>query len=277
MFANIITEEILEDMLKNQYDLNKNTNGYLWAFGINKNEKPINWARTMYMEIAELIDSSPWKHWKSINEAKNDLNEKIEGSDIWHFLMSATIESAFSMFIKQYNQVNEPIDPANLNEAQVNELWLEQILPNVKNFILGVFEKEVSLKLNQQSIEEKIAAKKSALDKYMIPFEQLMLHSLLLSMNTDENKTMLFISSLNALFFVIINNYLDMDLVTLYKGKCVLNQFRQDHGYVEGTYKKMWSLNSKSVEDNVVMFKLLTEDNIHIDNIYEELEKCYSK
>lgn len=276
MFANIITEEILEDMLKNQYDLNRNTNGYLWAFGINKNKKTINWARTMYMEIAELIDSSPWKHWKSINEAKNDLNEKIEASDIWHFLMSVTIESAFSMFLKQYNKVNEPIDPANLNEAQVNELWLEQILPNVKDFILGVFEKENSLKLNHQSIEEKIAAKKSELDKYMIPFEQLMLHSLLLSMNTDENKTMLFISSLNALFYVIINNYLDMDLVTLYKGKCVLNQFRQDHGYVENTYKKMWSLNSKLVEDNVVMFKLLTEDNIYIDNLYEELEKCYS-
>lgn len=275
MFENVINSSILIEMLKNQYDLNEKTNGYLWAFGINKNGKSINWARTIYMELAELIDSSPWKHWKSINEAKNVLNEKIETSDIWHFLMSVTIESAFSMFLRQYNAINEPINPVSLNEQQVKELWLDQILPNVTEFILGVFEKERTLNLNELSIEEKKAGKESEMDKYMIPFEQLMLHSLLLSMNSEIDKTMLFVSSLNAIFYIIINKYIDIDLVTLYKGKCVLNQFRQDNGYAEGSYQKMWILNSLKCEDNVVMFKLLVEDNVNIDNLYEELKNHY--
>jgi hypothetical protein len=87
------------------YDLNKNTNGYLWAFGINKNEKPINWARTMYMEIAELIDSSPWKHWKSVDGKIDYKNVYMETIDIWHFLLASYIQE---LYWHLYNQQLTP-------------------------------------------------------------------------------------------------------------------------------------------------------------------------
>lgn len=66
-----------------------------------------------------------------------------------------------------------------------------------------------------------------------------------------------------------------LDLVSLYKlyvGKNVLNQFRQDHGYKEGTYIKIWS----GEEDNVVMKRIWEEhENIAPDMLYRELTKKY--
>ena len=63
-------------------------------------------------------------------------------------------------------------------------------------------------------------------------------------------------------------------LYKFYVAKNVLNQFRQDHGYKEGTYKKTW--NGK--EDNVVMLSFLEGDDAPtIKALYEKLEKAYAK
>jgi len=62
-------------------------------------------------------------------------------------------------------------------------------------------------------------------------------------------------------------------LYRLYVGKNILNQFRQDHGYKEGSYVKIWD----GKEDNVVM-KSIWEENgdIKPENLYKELEKAYT-
>ncbi|NPA65396.1 MAG: dUTPase [Epsilonproteobacteria bacterium] len=61
-------------------------------------------------------------------------------------------------------------------------------------------------------------------------------------------------------------------LYTLYIGKNILNTFRQDNGYKEGTYIKSWN----GEEDNVYMQKIL-EDNPDIkpQTLYKELTKIY--
>ena len=52
----------------------------------------------------------------------------------------------------------------------------------------------------------------------------------------------------------------------------MLNQFRQDHGYKEGTYKKVW--NGK--EDNAVMLEFLEgEEAPTIEDLYTKLENAY--
>ena len=62
------------------------------------------------------------------------------------------------------------------------------------------------------------------------------------------------------------------ELYSLYIGKNILNIFRQDHGYKDGTYIKVW--NGK--EDNVVMQEILANNsNIGVDELYKELEKRY--
>ena len=63
-------------------------------------------------------------------------------------------------------------------------------------------------------------------------------------------------------------------LQKLYIGKNCLNQFRQDHGYKEGTYIKVWN----GSEDNVVMVKLLEMmENVSFDELYSKLKEEYSK
>ena len=66
-----------------------------------------------------------------------------------------------------------------------------------------------------------------------------------------------------------------LDLQTLYKlyvGKNVLNQFRQDNGYKEGTYIKVWN----GDEDNVVMQKVWqSNDDLKPEALYRELAKLY--
>ena len=63
-------------------------------------------------------------------------------------------------------------------------------------------------------------------------------------------------------------------LYTLYVGKNILNQFRQDHGYKEGTYIKIWN----GEEDNVTMQSILEKnEDVRPDELYNALKKAYPK
>ena len=76
-------------------------------------------------------------------------------------------------------------------------------------------------------------------------------------------------------FSTAIECGLNMD--TLYKyylGKNILNGFRQDHGYKEGTYIKVWN----GQEDNDVMMRILEEDNtLTAQSLYNKLQSAYDK
>ena len=80
---------------------------------------------------------------------------------------------------------------------------------------------------------------------------------------------------MEAFIDVAAQSGLNLDtLYQLYIGKNILNQFRQDHGYKEGSYIKIWN----KEEDNVVMQRIL-EDNPETipEELYEALEKAYPK
>ena len=74
---------------------------------------------------------------------------------------------------------------------------------------------------------------------------------------------------------VAIQSGLNLDtLYQLYIGKNILNTFRQDHGYKEGSYIKIWN----DEEDNVVMQRLLEKNSsITPEALYEALEEAYPK
>lgn len=88
------------------------------------------------------------------------------------------------------------------------------------------------------------------------------------------NKKAFDIEKLMADFFeLVFMSSLNLDsLYKLYVGKNILNQFRQDHGYKDGTYIKIWA----GEEDNVVMTNILnTNINLSPDGLYRELTKQY--
>ena len=77
--------------------------------------------------------------------------------------------------------------------------------------------------------------------------------------------------------FLNLTSKLGLNLSTLYAlyiGKNILNKFRQENGYKDGSYIKVW--NGK--EDNVVMQGLLANRaDITPDELYEALELAYPK
>ena len=224
--------EKIYEMLQLQNELNTDTNGTNWRSRITKNGKPINWKRCIYMESAELIDSFPWKHWKSIDAKPDYDNIKIELVDIWHFLMSYLLEQ------------NELTEAAKMIE-NTKDTKSDIKLP-----------KSWNRKLNER------------IDQFLDIFEELMALALIKSDAKELQEELL------VTFFKACDSVgLGFDeLYHLYIGKNALNQFRQEHGYKEGTYIKEWG----GKEDNVVMQEILeTHPNITFQGLKEELAKRY--
>ena len=60
-------------------------------------------------------------------------------------------------------------------------------------------------------------------------------------------------------------------LFAKYIGKNVLNKFRQNNGYKEGNYRKIWG----DLEDNEVLIEVLSKGAVSASEIYEQLQKIY--
>ena len=218
--------EKIYEMLQLQNQLNNDTNGVQWRQDITKNGKRINWKRCIYMETAELIDSFPWKHWKSIDAEPDLQNVKIELVDIWHFLMS---------YLLKFNELNAAA----------------KLIDNHKDT-------KSDIKIQKWDNDK--------VDEYLDIFEELMALALV------KNDSEMMQEALLEQFFKACDSVgLGFDeLYALYIGKNALNQFRQEHGYKEGTYIKIW--NGK--EDNEVMQELIERNP---DISYEELKKALAK
>ncbi len=78
---------------------------------------------------------------------------------------------------------------------------------------------------------------------------------------------------MEAFIDVSMQSGLNLDsLYELYIGKNILNRFRQDHGYKDGSYIKIWN----GEEDNVIMQGILDRDkSLTPKSLYETLESAY--
>ncbi|RBQ28718.1 dUTP diphosphatase [Aliarcobacter vitoriensis] len=218
----------LEEMFLLQKQLNDSTNGNHWELGINKFGKEINWLRCIHMEVAELIDSTPWKHWKNINSSPDMNNIHVELVDIWHFLMS---------YILQETNVPKAVSLVNTHciyEAS-SEIDIKAVVKEAEKLSY------VSL-----AIDTKNMPSFSGIERFIEQFFRT--------------------CKVAGLSFTWLQK--------LYIGKNCLNQFRQDNGYKEGTYIKVWNGN----EDNVVMVSLLEKmEDVSFVHLYEQLEVEYKK
>ncbi len=213
-------------MLKLQQKLNDNTNGIDWEKGFTNKGKKIDWKRCIFIEIAELIDSYPWKHWKDIDKKPDYDNIKIELVDIWHFVLSEILRA------------NKTSKNLSIEELAFN---IQKAINNIKVIKEDDFYKEI------EEIEKLIT-------KLFCNFEPIEF----------------------AKIFIKICYKLNLDLENLYKlyiGKNILNEFRQNNGYKEGVYKKIWN----GQEDNIIMQKILENtSNISPKELYQKLEKIYN-
>lgn len=172
---------------------------------------------------------------------------------------------------KHWKNIDKEADWANL-QIEVVDVWhfimslaIEQDAQNAKSGIGAI----VSAIAGVKSFE-RILAKNSFFaeeSEIMEKIEAIMLESLL-------KKEFHLEKLVNDFFDLVVMSGLDLEtLYKLYVGKNILNQFRQDHGYKDGSYIKVWN----GEEDNVVMQRVLEQNSdIAPAKLYEELEKLYS-
>ncbi len=220
----------INEMLSMQSALNEMTNGDDWRSGKTALGKVINWRRCIVMETAELIDSYPWKHWKSVDAMTDMENVRVELVDIWHFLLSLSLEQF---------------------DAEKSAGLLNKALSVSNEYAAGKLELSVI-----QQVEVHESMMRMALESSPV---------------TED-----YLSRLALAFFDAcqVAELSFEQLYQIYMAKNVLNKFRQDHGYKEGTYIKQW--NGK--EDNVVMFEIIEQMNVFSgDALYIGLKQSYTQ
>ncbi|WP_294960899.1 dUTP diphosphatase [Sulfurimonas sp.] len=213
---------------------------------------------------AQLNDATNGDKWtKGVTKNGKDINWKR-----CIYMECAEMVDSFSW--KHWKSINQEPDWDNL-QIEVVDVWhfiISLAIENYSQTLRGGIE---DLAINISNLDsfpsldvenKKFASQNEVIEKV----ESIMLASL---SKDDLNLEAL----IEDFFDLTLMSGLDLEsLYRLYVGKNVLNQFRQDNGYKDGSYIKVW--NGK--EDNVVM-KNIWEDNSDIkpDVLYKELTKSY--
>lgn len=185
------------------------------------------------------------------------------------YMECAEMVDSFSW--KHWKSIDKEPDWDN-HQIEVIDVWhfiMSLAIENYSIMMKGGIE-DLALNISQLESFSKIDVTKqsfAAQDEVISKVESL----IRLSISTDELELETLLSNF---FDLVIMSGLDLEtLYRLYVGKNILNQFRQDNGYKEGSYIKVW--NGK--EDNVVMKRIWEENgDIKPDVLYKELVRSYS-
>jgi len=214
---------------------------------------------------------------QELNDATNGLNwengitKNGKKIDWRRCIYLETAELIESYPWKHWKNIDASPDYANI-KIEIVDIWhfiMSETLRLYKIESLGSIEDiaEVVSKMDgfKTFQDEQEQSKLSAYEEIEIVEEMIKI----LFCNSDINT--LIISFLN------MSSQLNLKLPELYKlyvGKNILNKFRQNSGYKEGSYIKVW--NGK--EDNVVMQTILdTKTDITPNELYDALKEAYPK
>jgi dimeric dUTPase (all-alpha-NTP-PPase superfamily) len=237
---------------------------YLDTIYESKKEKVMDKILLMLQLQNQLNDATNGENWtKGITKNARVIN--------WRrciYMECAEMIDSFSW--KHWKSLQQETDWANL-QIEVVDVWhfiISLAIENYSQELRGGIE-DVAINIAQSpafSIIDKENKKFDTQERIIAKVEDIM--RLALSQKKLELEELI-----TAFFDLVVMSGLDLDsLYRLYVGKNVLNQLRQDNGYKEGSYIKVWN----GDEDNVVM-KRIWEENASIapDKLYRELTKIY--
>lgn len=258
-------QRMTDEMFRLQFKFNNETNGECWVDGVTKEGKKIDWVNCIKMEASEMMDCFPWKHWKSLDSEFDQANFEVELVDAHHFVMSEVLSVAIFNTKKMHEQ----------NGTEFDDAALESVLSE-----LG---KTISYETFYRST---IADLKKDIDQ-----DDLLMN--VVKLFRDKTDT---VDSLLSHFFAMVSimqekyGFEFKDVYKLYIGKNALNKFRQDNGYKEDTYVKIWPLktNDETIdagydklngfEDNVFMKQILEKNpGITFNELYDALGVKYKE
>lgn len=183
-----------------------------------------------------------------------------EGREInWYrCIYMETAEAIDSLNWKHWKDIKAPDDIENL-KIELVDIW---------HFVMSelLFETKGDYDYNTSKILHGFNYMRGDSDDTIESLENLLISAI------NRESTDILLSVFTNVLYKIKNFDFD-ELYKMYIGKNVLNQFRQDNGYKEGTYKKIWD----GQEDNVVMMRLIEGlgDNLSFDSLYTSLRLRY--
>jgi len=195
-------------------------------------------------------------------------NNKIINWNRCKYMECAEIVDSFSW--KHWKSINAEPDWANL-QIEVIDIWhfimslaIENYAKNLKG---GIEDLAINISSSENFSKLELLNQEYATQDEVIEKVENIIRLSLEKENLDIDKL------LSEFFDLVIMSALDLEtLYRLYVGKNILNQFRQDNGYKDGSYIKVWD----GEEDNVVMKRIWEEDaNISPDRLYTKLTKFY--
>jgi len=226
----------LEEIFDIQDRLNIVTNGPEYKNGKTTHGRKMLWDYYITVELGELLDSLNYKHWANLNKKDDIDNLYIELADILCFQLSRALTTKD---VVTFDFMSHIVNSINDLDIRIKPLrYKTDILETVAEY-------------NKLLVENNIY-----INNFSLPAVRAVI---------VEEFTKLF----------LIAKKLDIDIPTLiniYKGKVILNEFRQENGYKDNTYIKEWN----GVEDNIILTRLLREGN-NLDNIKDKLTEEYQK
>ncbi|HEY9202883.1 MAG TPA: dUTP diphosphatase [Sulfurimonas sp.] len=212
----------------------------------------------------------------SLNEATNGdkwtegitKNGKVINWRRCIYMECAEMIDSFSW--KHWKNIDQEADWDNL-QVEVVDVWhfvMSLAIENYSQTLRGQVE-DLAINISESKSFKKIDTKEALFasqDETIQKIESIMIDTL--------SRGPLDLEKLIADFFdLVVMSGLNLEsLYNLYVGKNILNQFRQDNGYKDGSYIKVWA----GEEDNVIMKRILEQNSdIKPDELYKELTKLY--
>ena len=204
---------------------------------------------------------------------QRELNNKTNG-DIW--LENLTQEGREICWYRCiYMEASEAID--SFNWKHWKDINTEPDWENIKVELVDIWHFIMSelIRLNDEDYVYKYLSTKASGDLNASALIEVFEKIISISVTNTKCGDICAIREVSDLFFIALS-HVGIDTEDLYRRYVVknqLNSFRQNHGYKNGSYIKLWG----KVEDNVVAFNIMDKyPNISPSDLYKKLELEYS-
>jgi len=212
----------------------------------------------------QLNDSTNGEEWvKGVTKNGKTINWKR-----CIYMECAEMVDSFSW--KHWKSINQEPDWENM-QIEVIDVWhfiMSLAIENYnKNLKGGIEDLAINLSLQENFAQIDTDESRFSTQSEVIDKVENLIRLSLEKENFDLEKLV------NEFFDLVVMSGLNLQtLYRLYVGKNILNQIRQDNGYKDGSYIKIWD----GEEDNVVMKRLWEKDaNLKPETLYKELTKLY--
>lgn len=254
----------LEKLFETQDSLNKRMCGETYARELQTTKgKPIRFGNALISETSELLDSTPWKHWKAGTFDKDNIS--VEIIDKLHFLPSIIAimlekEKEYTKDMQTdvlgviYNFAWRELNKNTIFKPDDNTIQIEvNKLVSINSIIGGMTNLSRSLNVDIRNVDKEDSSSEFYFNNII---------------------TKLIGISLGLCFkihFMVFNSRIE-NVWSLYVIKNTLNGFRKANGYEEGTYEKIWD----GKEDNIVAMEIMIKNpNYSVHELFEELSIVY--